>query len=47
LDADEIAKNLYRASGQADTVSGTVTPAVDGFGGWGEGRKPLQRKGLE
>ena len=47
LDADEIAEDLYRVSGQADTVSDTVTPAVEDSSGGGEGRKHLWRKGLE
>jgi integrase len=33
LDADEIAEDLYRVSGQAGTVSGTVTPAMEDSSG--------------
>ncbi len=33
LDADEIAEDLYRVSGQAGTVSGTVAPSAPENGG--------------
>ena len=46
LDADEIAEDLYRVSGQVSAVFSTVPPAVEDFRRQWKQRNPLKIKGL-